>query len=543
MSDLISEKLTRMVDTIDIEVSPITLEELERMAEVEAAPKRARRFSGPAVAFAGAAAVVVLIVGFALVTGLFEPEAVSDTVPPPTTEVAPSTTVGATTTSPAPEASGPVAWAQVEWARVPDDSGVFGGEGLRSIEAVVAGGPGLVAVGTECTSHCAPYLGPPPDGVDNRDAAIWVSPDGVKWSRVAHDEAVFGGPGGQIITDVIAAGPGFVAVGIVDHSYVDWVGAWWEPASGQRNDLDAAVWTSKDGLTWQLVADPDGVFSGPGDGSAPEAGHERMDAIAIGEGRLVAVGRAHDDAAVWVSTDGLSWQRVPHDDAIFGGPSGQWMHDVVYTGERFVAVGTDVNGSMGDPGDLSARMTGAIWTSEDGLTWSRIANPAHLFGGDPDEENHMYISAVASTPDGVVAAGVAACVPRPLARCETAPADLPMPLWVSPDGLEWERIEDDTAPFAYLPTSAKTTENNTLLRHAPVRALAAFENGVISVGWDRGFAHVLLPETQVQFEHGFVPGQLFTEVAMTDVVAIGDQLVAVGYSRGDAAVWIGSLSK
>ncbi len=66
---------------------------------------------------------------------------------------------------------------------------------------------------------------------------------------------------------------------------------------------------------------------------------------------------------------------------------------------------------------------------------------------------------------------------------------------------------------------------------------------MISVGWDRGFAHVLLPETQVQFEHGFVPGQLFTEVAMTDVVAIGDQLVAVGYSRGDAAVWIGSLSK
>ena len=47
------------------------------------------------------------------------------------------------------------------------------------------------------------------------------------WSRVPHDEKVFGGEGSQTMASVTAGGPGLVAVG-------------W---AGSRND-DAAVWVT-----------------------------------------------------------------------------------------------------------------------------------------------------------------------------------------------------------------------------------------------------------------------------------------------------------
>ena len=34
------------------------------------------------------------------------------------------------------------------------------------------------------------------------------------------------------------------------------------------------------------------------------------------------------DAIVWTSADGLTWSRLPHDEAVFGGPQEQKMHDV-----------------------------------------------------------------------------------------------------------------------------------------------------------------------------------------------------------------------
>ncbi len=46
------------------------------------------------------------------------------------------------------------------------------------------------------------------------------------WSRVPHDEAVFGGEGSQLMLSVTVGGPGLVAVG----------------GAGSGDDLDAAVW-------------------------------------------------------------------------------------------------------------------------------------------------------------------------------------------------------------------------------------------------------------------------------------------------------------
>jgi hypothetical protein len=78
---------------------------------------------------------------------------------------------------------------------------------------VVAGGPGLVAVGLD-------------ESVGDTDAAVWTSPDGLTWTREPHDEAVFGGPGFQEMVWITPGGPGLVAVGY-DSAGGDWDTAVW----------------------------------------------------------------------------------------------------------------------------------------------------------------------------------------------------------------------------------------------------------------------------------------------------------------------------
>jgi len=64
------------------------------------------------------------------------------------------------------------------------------------------------------------------------DAAVWTSPDGITWSRVPHDESVFGGADSPRMSSVTVGGPGLVAVG--------WDGS---GDGGFDNDFgDAAVW-------------------------------------------------------------------------------------------------------------------------------------------------------------------------------------------------------------------------------------------------------------------------------------------------------------
>jgi hypothetical protein len=60
----------------------------------------------------------------------------------------------------------------------------------------------------------------------NRDAAVWTSPDGITWSRVPQDEAVFGGERNQQMTSVTIGGPGLVVVG----------------SDESGGDRDTAVW-------------------------------------------------------------------------------------------------------------------------------------------------------------------------------------------------------------------------------------------------------------------------------------------------------------
>jgi hypothetical protein len=212
-------------------------------------------------------------------------------------------------------------WTSIDglrWSRVPQDEALFGGVGPND---VISGAMGFVAVG-EVESA----------------AAVWTSADGSIWSRVPHDEAVFGlrlGDGNGM-TGVTMGGPGLVAVGS------DGLNS--DAPTGQAR---AVVWTSIDGLVWSRVSHDEAVFGGEGD--------QGMFDVTVGGPGLVAVGENDHGAPVWTSTDGIVWSQVPDDESVFSGPDVR-IFDVISDGNGLVAVGESSQG-------------GAVWASRDGITW------------------------------------------------------------------------------------------------------------------------------------------------------------------------------
>jgi photosystem II stability/assembly factor-like uncharacterized protein len=280
--------------------------------------------------------------------------------------------------------------------------------------AVTGGGPGLVAVGEDFRRS---------------RPAVWTSPDGTTWSLLPHDEAVFPGPegvsGGVTVRSVTAGGPGLVAVG-VDFSDPEsqraavWVSpdglAWSQiPLSGEGFDeaqmvavtvggpglvaigfderSGTAVWTSPEGEVWSRVPHDEALFGGA-----------TMVAVTAGGPGLVAVGRDDLGAAVWTSPDGNTWSRIPYDESVFGDAE---LKSVTAGGAGLVAVG-------GGAVEARTGIGAAVWTSRDGVTWSRVPQDERVFAGP------LMLSVVAGGP-GLVAVGFGAAV------------------WTSPDGVTWSR--------------------------------------------------------------------------------------------------------
>ena len=125
------------------------------------------------------------------------------------------------------------------------------------------------------------------------------------------------------------------------------------------------------------------------DGVTWSLANEQIDAIAVaavtaGGPGLVAVGMASETpersplnetwmGAVWTSIDGVTWSRVPPQPEVFGGPGMQGLGTVATGGPGLVAVG-------GGPGEALT-----VFTSTDGITWSRL-DTGTLGGRGPDRD-------------------------------------------------------------------------------------------------------------------------------------------------------------
>lgn len=278
-----------------------------------------------------------------------------------------------------------------DWEQVADSSSFLGGSG--TLLSVAHYGPDLIATSTNDVNplwsspdgrtwmpleyHEAPYAGSSQQvmvsaasfrsgvvigggeraGGSNADldAAVWFSPNArTAPYRIPRSEAVFGGEGDQMITDLAEFDGGIVAVG---------------SDALPEGAADAAVWFSADGTTWRRVE----VDSFGG------SREQSMSAVTSFPGGLVAVGSAVNiadlDAAVWYSPDGQTWSRID-DPAVFGGTGHQVMLDVTSYGRGLVAVGYD--SPTGGTGDAMP----VVWYSPDGRTWMR--SPAGQAGlNDP----------------------------------------------------------------------------------------------------------------------------------------------------------------
>jgi len=180
---------------------------------------------------------------------------------------------------------------------------------------------------------------------------VWISSDGITWSRVWHDEDLFGG---AIMSSVTAGGPGLVAVG--------------------QSDPNAAVWTSVDGITWSRVpyGETDfGVVIVDGETVVGETN------VTVGGPGLVAVGVNFGEVPVWTSIDGITWTPIPTDWRVFDG-------------------GVITSVTVGGPG-LVAVGGRRLYESADGITWT----PTRL----PDFADDVEIGSVAVGGPGLVAVG------------------------------------------------------------------------------------------------------------------------------------------
>lgn len=503
MLDL-NDQLTNYWAQLDEAYPEITVEELDR-GEAPVTVTRTPGLRRRPVLVALAAAAVLLVVLAAVV--LLDPFGVDDSpfIEDPTTTTVPAsaTTEAAPTTSTAEAATTTTASAPL----LP----VITWE-LIEDEALDPSGSVLISD----VIAAGPGLIAVGDIWSDEDematGVIWYSTDGRTWTRVPHEDQVFNN---TTIRAIAEGGPGLVAVG----------NAWNEEFPDSDNS--AAVWVSEDGMSWSRVPHNEEVFGGP-------ALQEMFDVTAGGPG-LVAVGWDNPldvwdaSAAVWTSVDGLAWERIPHVESIFGGTQMQVMWGVTTDGSQLVAVGHDGLWS----GSGGANQPAAVWTSQDGLTWARVRNQMELttgqdsvFGGD-----WAIMEDVIAGGPGFVAVGR-------MGLCRDD-CDETGGVWTSVDGTTWHRSQVEKAfgiPYSYM---FGVTEIGSGALIGVGHGLDPFTGGGPAVVWasvDGGQNWIRQPHSGTQF--GRVSGG---PVNMTAVTEFGSQLVAVGEWESDAAVWIGTI--
>ena len=127
-------------------------------------------------------------------------------------------------------------------------------------------------------------------------------------------------------------------------------------------------------------------------------------------------------ADVWTSKDGLSWTREPASSALANAA----MAGVVKGGPGYVAAGSAPDKAATTEGPVHA----VVWTSADGHTWTRVKDaPVFHAPADTDQSFGASISGIATDGNRIVAVG-------------TVPSqdDVSSALaWWSDDGRTWQR--------------------------------------------------------------------------------------------------------
>lgn len=225
------------------------------------------------------------------------------------------------------------------------------------------------------------------------DNDVWASANGLRWDGLAGSVTDPELSQGDVVA-VAAAGPGFVAVGGNNKAWHSTNGSDWSLAevplppaeldgpgftgtyvqmrgvAVARSELVAwgvaeaynrdetinvpVLWYSADGLSWA---------------SAPDLEMDFVMAVAAGANGFVAIGVTGSDNgeaqyAAWFSADGQAWQKGDVFTSLNdeGAPVTVSVKAVAATAAGYVAVGAN------------NQVEAVIWTSPDGLSWSRLGS-------------------------------------------------------------------------------------------------------------------------------------------------------------------------
>ena len=248
---------------------------------------------------------------------------------------------------------------------------------------------------------------------DTASATLQIVPGGEGLIAIGFDGA-FGsilwtsGDGGRTWTDITPAE--FASIGIA--SVVEFDGMLVGVGRGDTINVDAqqaAVYLSDDGVEWRKVETAEQLIG------------QMIDVVATDDGLFAAGGVPGADAAgVWHSIDAETWERVG------GDLEHAFLWSIAEGGPGLVAVGWRRNP---DP-DL------AVWTSADaGLTWDLAPDPEGFAGFEATD--------VAALPDGT------------LAMVGSAFDGSGGRIWTSPDGVAWT-LAVDTMDGVYARSLALT---------------------------------------------------------------------------------------
>ena len=212
-----------------------------------------------------------------------------------------------------------------------------------------------------------------------------------------------------------------------------------------------AVWTSGDGVTWQVFPDP--TAASPAAGWLPA--FTSIVSTPIGFAATAMERDAStglDQASVWLIT-----ATEPVMLARGGELTGSTMAAVTWTGTQLVAVGWRRGGLATDGSQLPDQAV--TWRSTDARSWSRIELPVGLGTGE--------MRSVAVLGRTIVAAGVDSSFKHAV-------------LWRSADGGQWQRTDLPRVPFD--PSNGpivQATANGfvVIMQGPPVTALTS-PNGV-----------------------------------------------------------------
>jgi len=308
----------------------------------------------------------------------------------------------------------------------------------------------------------------------------------VEWERVPHEESVFGGPGGQAMWGVTAWDGGFVAVGADGTS----------PTLGNSEDWtpqDAAVWTSSNGVSWSRVPHDEAVLAGPGRQEMFDVAASDTGLVAIGFDEEGPMNGSPEDQAIWVSTDGTVWSQV------LGFGVG-WMNDVESAPQGFVGVG-GLSGS-------------AAWTSYDGLTWS-------LSPDSPLDRDGRFMASLARQRNRHVAVS---------GRGDGGD----IVAWLSEDGINWAFLSQVYSPAnaeRFMPTGVAASSSGFVVVASDRMGMDSNSDAATAAAWTSTDG---VSWTRAEGDEDLGTGVLWS-VAASDTT-----VVAGGWSPDGAVIWVGS---